>query len=241
MYFGYKLGIVVPVYNESEFISATLEGIPEFADRIYVVDDGSTDNTRDIAGRFDGGRYNLMTNGRNRGVGATVIRGYKKALEEGMDIVVVMDGDNQMDARYLPDLLEPIITNEAQFVKGNRLSRLSHRKGMSNWRFLGNWILTLLTKVVSGYWGLMDSQNGYTAITGDTLKLIDLDRIYPRYGYCNDLLVKLNIVGCKAINVPIPARYANETSKIRYERYIIGVSYLLLRNYLWRLKIKWFK
>ncbi len=241
MYEGYKLGIIVPAYNEEKLILETLEGMPHSADRIYVVDDGSTDNTRHIVEGFIDGRFCLLTNGRNRGVGAAVASGYKKALEENIDVIVVMDGDNQMDAKHLPELLAPIIKGKADFAKGNRLSRLAHRRGMSNWRFFGNWVLTLLTKIASGYWKIRDPQNCYTAITREALKRINLDKVYPRYGYCNDLLVKLNVAGCRVVDVPMPARYGKEKSKIKYSLFITKVSPLLLRGFLWRLRLKYLK
>ena len=112
---------------------------------------------------------------------------------------------------------------------------------MSKWRLFGNCLLTMLTKVASGYWRIRDPQNGYTAITQEALKRIDLDKVYPRYGYCNDLLVKLNVAGCKVADVPIPARYGKERSKIKYGTYITKVSPLLLRSFLWRLRMKYLK
>jgi len=241
MYQGYKLGIVVPAYNEAKLISETLESMPQSADRIYVVDDGSTDNTRQIIQGFNGERFCMLSNGHNQGVGAAIATGYKKALEENIDIVVVMAGDNQMDAKHLPELLAPIIKGEADYAKGNRLSRPAHRRGMSNWRFFGNWVLTLLTKIASGYWTIRDPQNGYTAITREALKRIDLHKIYPGYGYCNDLLVKLNVADCNVADVLIPANYGKEKSKIKYGKYITKVSPLLVRGFLWRLRLKYFK
>jgi len=239
MYQGYKLSVVVPAYNEEDLIEATLTGMPDIADRIYVVDDASTDTTRQIIEQFNSGRFCIISNGQNRGVGWAIATGYKKALEENVDIVVVMAGDNQMDAKHLPELLAPIIKGKADYTKGNRLVNIEYRRGMSSWRFCGNRILTLLTKIASGYWKIGDSQNGYTAITGDALKQINLEKLYPRYGYCNDLLVKLNIAGCRVVDVPIPARYGKEESKIKYSLFITTVSCLLLRGLLWRLGMKY--
>ncbi len=207
MYQGLKLAIVVPAYNEEALIADTLKGMPPEADRIYVVDDGSTDATCQVIQPHVNGRVRLLSNGHNQGVGAAIISGYRKAIEEGMDVAVVMAGDNQMDRKHLPELLAPIIAGKAEYTKGNRLTRFGHRKGMSNWRFFGNWLLTLLTRVASGYWRIGDPQNGYTAITREALKRINLDKVFPRYGYPNDLLVKLNIAGCRVCDVPMPARY----------------------------------
>lgn len=236
---GYKLGIVVPAFNEAQLISETLKGMPHSADRIYVINDGSTDATGQIIKSFNNEQFYILSNSHNRGVGAAIAAGYKKALEENMDITVVMAGDNQMDAKHLPELLEPLIQGKADYTKGNRLSKFEHCRGMSKWRFFGNWLLTLLTKISSGYWRISDPQNGYTAITRDALRKIDLDDVYPRYGYCNDLLVKLNVAGCRVVDVPIPARYGREKSKIRYGKYITKVSPLLLRGFLWRLRMKY--
>lgn len=238
MYQGYKLGIVVPAYNESMLISETLNGMPDIADRIYIVDDGSTDDTRAIVENYNGGRFYLLSNGHNSGVGAAIAHGYRKALEDGMDIVTVMAGDNQMDARYLPALLSPVINDSADYAKGNRLAGNGYSRTMSKWRLFGNWILTMLTKIASGYWGIRDPQNGYTAISNRALRLIDWNSLYPRYGYCNDLLVKLNVAGCRVVDVPIPARYANEKSDIKYGYFIRTVSPLLLRGFLLRLRMR---
>jgi len=161
-------------------------------------------------------------------------------VEENIDIVVVMAGDNQMDSQHLPALLDAVIRDKADYAKGERLSIVNYSKGMSKWRFFGNWVLTALTKVSSGYWKIRDPQNGYTAITREALKRIDLDKIYPGYGYCNDLLVKLNVAGCKVVDVPIPARYGTEKSKIRYSKFITRVAPLLLKGFLWRLRMQYF-
>jgi glycosyltransferase involved in cell wall biosynthesis len=241
MYHAYKLAVVVPAYNEEALITHTLKNMPVEADRVYVIDDASTDATRKIAQNYVNGRIRLLANDSNQGVGAAIVAGYKKALEEKMNIVVVMAGDNQMDGEYLPNLLAPILEGKADYTKGNRLSRTTHHRGMSKWRFIGNWALTFLTRLTTGFWRVQDPQNGYTAITREALKKIDLDRIYPRYGYCNDLLVKLVVSGCRVADVAIPARYGTEKSNIRYLKYIVGVSTLLLSNYLWRIWKKYIR
>lgn len=166
MYRGRKIGVVVPAYNEEMLIGETLSGIPEYVDKIYVVDDGSTDRTAEIVEEFakKDNRIILIRHEKNRGVGAAIVSGYKKALEDGMDIVAVMAGDNQMDPAFLPDLLDPIVEGKADYAKGNRLLSPEYRRGMSKWRFFGNSILTLLTKIASGYWQMMDPQNGYLSL-----------------------------------------------------------------------------
>ncbi|MBA7633202.1 hypothetical protein ES703_40764 [subsurface metagenome] len=155
-----------------------------------------------------------------------------------MDVIVVMAGDNQMDPDYLPDILAPVVEGRADYSKGNRLLSPESRRGMSRWRLFGNLVLTFLNKVASGYWHVVDPQNGYTAISRRTLERIDLDSIYPWYGYPNDMLIKLNVYGFRVVDVPHPARYGNEKSKITYGKYILKVSWLLLKGFFWRLKMK---
>nr|WP_319375703.1 glycosyltransferase [uncultured Methanoregula sp.] len=240
-YRGSKVAVVVPAYNEELLIGDTLSGIPDFVGRVYVVNDCSKDRTQEVIEYYAEHDKSIIPvkHEHNQGVGAAIVTGYKQALEDGMDVIAVMAGDNQMDPAFLPELLDPVIDKRCDYTMGNRLISQDFRKQMSKWRFLGNSILTMLTKIASGYWQMMDPQNGYTAISRRALERISLTGIYPRYGYCNDLLVKLNVVGFRVINVPHPARYGLEKSKIRYHTYIYRLSGLLLRDFLWRLKMKY--
>jgi len=241
MYKNKKISVVVPAYNEEMLIENTLRSIPDYIDKIYAVDDDSPDNTFKLIEEIadEDRRIIPLKQEVNKGVGAAIITGYKKSLEDGIDIAVVMAGDNQMDPVYIPSLIDPIIENKADYTKGNRLLKAAHMRGMSYWRRLGNSLLTLLTKFSSGYWNIMDPQNGYTAISRKALETIDLDSIYPSYGYCNDLLMKLNVFSFRVMDISIPARYGKEKSKIRYSSYIIKVSWLLLGNFFYRIKMKY--
>jgi glycosyltransferase involved in cell wall biosynthesis len=240
-YRGSSIAVVVPAYNEELLIGDTLAGIPDFVERIYVVNDCSKDRTGEVVAYYAAHDPSVVPiqHLMNRGVGAAIITGYRRALAEGMDCVAVMAGDNQMDPDFLTALLDPVIDKKCDYTMGNRLISPEYRKGMSTWRYLGNSVLTMLTKIASGYWQMMDPQNGYTVISKRALERINLNGIYTRFGYCNDLLVKLNVVGFRVINVPHPARYGMEKSKIKYSTYICRVSWLLLRDFLWRLKMKY--
>jgi glycosyltransferase involved in cell wall biosynthesis len=241
MFQNTKLCVIVPAYNEELLIADTIASVPKNVDTIYAVNDASTDRTQDIieeCAKKDP-RIVPICHKQNRGVGAAIVTGYKQGLADGMQVLVVMDGDNQMDPEVMPALVTPIIQNKADYTKGNRLLSPEYRRGMSRWRFVGNTILTFLTKFSSGYWNLMDPQNGYTAISYRALERINLDTIYPRYGYLNDLLVKLNVFGFRVMNIEMPARYGREKSKVRYGSYIFKVSWVLLKDFLYRLKMKY--
>jgi glycosyltransferase involved in cell wall biosynthesis len=236
MYKGKKIAVVVPAYNEELLITETINSIPAYIDCVYLVDDGSCDDTAKTAAKFVNGRVNLISHERNLGVGAAIVTGYKAALRDEADITAVMAGDNQMDQTYLMQLLDPLVEEKADYSKGDRLSFNQHTKGMSPWRRLGNWLLKWLTRFATGNYSLSDPQNGYTAISARALKHLPLHLIYPGYGYCNDILVRLTVYGYRVKDVPMPARYGTEQSKIRYHNYIPRVSWLLLRSFIWRLR-----
>lgn len=185
------------------------------------------------------GRVVRIDHHTNRGAGGAIKTGYLAARRDQIDLTVTMDGDGQMDPDQLPRLLDPLVTDKADYAKGNRLRSAEYREGMSRFRFVGNAILTFLTKMASGYWKTMDPQNGYTAITYEALTAIDLDALYEYYGYCNDLLVKLNVADLRVADVTMSAQYGDETSSISYPTYIWNVSGMLGRNYLWRIKTKY--
>lgn len=253
MYRNHTVGVVVPAHNEAPFVGEVIDTLPAFVDRVYPVDDASTDGTwevlteraapaRDaVATVADGGaeadvRVVPLRHETNQGVGAAIRTGYRRAHADGMDVVAVMDGDGQMDPEMLDRLLDPIVAGRAAYAKGNRLLSPSHRDGMSRWRLFGNALLTGLTRVASGYWTLMDSQNGYTAISRHALETIDLDRLYDGYGFRNDLLVALNVARLPVADVSIPAIYGEERSGIRYRSFVPRLSRLLLSGFLWRLR-----
>ncbi len=231
---------MVPAYNEEELILDTLKGMPELVDRIYAINDGSSDRTFDLIvgrSRVDS-RVVPIDHVVNKGVGAALITGYKASVKDGMDITAIMAGDDQMDPAYLPSLLDPIVDGKADYTKGNRLVNTDYVKGMSTWRFFGNTILTILTKFSSGYYNIGDPQNGYTAMKNEVFKTIDPDSIFPWYGYCNDILMRLKVHRFRVEDVAIPARYGKEKSTIHYPKYIARLSRLLLVNFFLRLGMK---
>jgi glycosyltransferase involved in cell wall biosynthesis len=180
-----------------------------------VVDDASSDNTAEAAQRAGDPRLEVITLKENQGVGGAILTGHRRALELGADVSVVMAGDAQMDPAHLPALIDPIADGEAGFTKANRFYAIGSFEGMPRHRVFGNIVLSFLTKAASGYWGLFDPQNGYTAIGRDALERLPLDRIAKRYEFENDLLIHLNILRVPARDVPVPARYGTEVSGMR--------------------------
>ena len=240
MYRGMRIGVGVPAYNEESRVETVIRNMPAFVDRIYVVDDGSTDRTRDVVSGLcrEDERLRLIEHRRNRGVGAAIATAYGECLQDGMDIAVVMAGDDQMDPEELPRLLAPVANGEAGYCKGDRMSSPETVCGMPPFRRFGNWLLKWLTRVSSGNYRVCDPQNGYAAASAEALRRIGLDDLYPSYGYCNHILAKLTVAGVRVIEVPIPARYQGEKSKIRYGRYIRRVGWLLLKNFAWRMEMR---
>src|SRR5688572_26973640 len=162
---GKRVGVVVPAHDEERLIATTLAGIPGFVDRILVVDDASTDGTAERARAAGDPRVRIVSRESNGGVGAAIVTGYRAALEEGIDVVCVMAGDNQMDPADLLTLVEPVARGEVDYAKANRLVSGEAWELIPRTRYLGNAILSLLTKIASGYWHVADSQTGYTAIS----------------------------------------------------------------------------
>jgi glycosyltransferase involved in cell wall biosynthesis len=243
MYQGKTVAVVVPAYNEEKLIGQVLTEMPDFVDVIIVVNDASTDRTAEAVMAYRqrlGKRLALLSHQENQGVGGAIVSGYKHALAQGMDVVAVMAGDAQMDPDDLERIVAPVAQGEAEYVKGNRLFRGESWRMIPHYRFLGNAVLSLLTKIASGYWHIADSQSGYTAIARIALERLDLDRIYKRYGMPNDILVRLNAGNFRARDVSVrPVYNVGEVSGIRLRKVIPTIAWLLLRGFFWRLKEKY--
>jgi glycosyltransferase involved in cell wall biosynthesis len=239
---GKRVGVVVPAYDEEELIGATLEGIAPLVDRIIVVNDGSSDRTAEVAQATGDGRVEVISHERRSGVGAATVTGYRRALADGMDVVVVMNGDNQMDPEDLPKLVAPVARGELDYAKANRLATGQAWQLIPKTRFFGNAILSMLTKVASGYWHVADSQSGYTAVSREMLELLDLDHIYTNYGFPNDMLVHLNVWNARVRDFPSRPIYGvGERSNMRYRHVVPRIAWLLVRSFFWRLWEKYVK
>jgi glycosyltransferase involved in cell wall biosynthesis len=242
MFEGKRVGVVVPAYDEEALIGATLGGIPSLVDRIIVVDDGSSDHTGERALELGDPRVEVISHERRSGVGAATLTGYRRALADGLDVVVVMNGDNQMDPEDLPALIEPVASGELDYSKANRLASGQAWQLIPKTRFFGNAVLSMLTKIASGYWHVADSQSGYTAVSREMLEELDLDRIYTNYGFPNDMLVHLNVWNARVRDVPSRPIYGvGERSNMRYRHVVPRIAWLLVRGFFWRLWEKYVK
>lgn len=286
------VAVVVPAYNEEKQIGQVLETMPDFVDRIIVVNDCSQDNTAAIVLNYinkrqapvrqiktnkvayrNDDKYNraeylltekqqiqmkyfipseiananpaadrviLINNLKNGGVGAAIARGYKWCLDNRIDCTAVMAGDGQMDPAELESICLPVINEEIDYVKGNRLIHGGARLIIPKTRHLGNAVLSILTKIASGYWHVSDTQTGYTAISLSGLSAIKLHDIYKNYGMPNDMLVKLNIAFCSLKEVKIkPVYNIGESSKMKVTRVIPRISWLLFKSFFKRLWVKY--
>jgi glycosyltransferase involved in cell wall biosynthesis len=237
MYRHLRVAVVIPAYNESRKIAATVASVPGIADHVVVVDDASTDDTSAQAQaaavrRAAPERVEVVRHPQNRGVGGAIATGYRRALELGADVAVVMAGDGQMDPSDLPALLAPIAADEADYVKGNRFLHPSIWTTMPPSRIVGNVLLSAATRVTSGYGHIFDSQCGYTAIHRRALSQIDLDAVWARYGYPNDLLSRLRVAGVRVADVPVRPIYGEHwKSGINLGTALHPIPWVLLRSW----------
>lgn len=242
MYKEKKICAVVPAYNESTQIGKVIETMPEFVDRIVIIDDKSKDDTVEIVKQYQQNNHKivLIEHLKNQGVGGAIASGYKWARDNDFDAAVVMAGDGQMNPDDLPLLLDPVVENRADYSKGNRLFTGEAYKKIPKIRYFGNAFLSLFTKIASGYWHIADSQSGYTVINKKALNTIDWDKMYKRYGQPNDLLVRLNVYNFRVNDIPVePVYNIGEKSGIKIRKVIVTIGWLLIKMFLWRMKEKY--
>ena len=242
MYENHTLCAVVPAHNEETQIARVIETMSDFVDRIVVVDDRSSDRTREVVREYADAsdRVVLIRHEENQGVGGAIASGYKYARDHDFDLAVVMAGDGQMDPADLPALLDPVVHEGVDYSKGNRLITGEAYRKIPKVRYFGNAFLSLLTKIASGYWHIADSQSGYTVINKKALRLIDWDRMYKRYGQPNDLLVRLNVFNLRVRDVPTePVYNIGERSGIRIRKVVFTIGWLLIKMFFWRMKEKY--
>jgi glycosyltransferase involved in cell wall biosynthesis len=235
VYRDQRIVVAIPAYRAEATIAEVVRSLPAFVDTIIVVDDASPDRGFEVASALDEPRLVILRHGKNRGVGGAMCTAYEKALELGCDIVVKMDADGQMDPERLGDLLDAMLDGNFDYAKGNRFLHRGALASMPRHRLLGSLALTFLTKMASGYWHIYDPQNGFVACRSKVLERLELARIANDYFFENDMLVHLNVLGARVIDVPLPARYANEVSSMRISRILFSFPGRLFCRYWWRI------
>lgn len=237
---GKRVAVVVPAFDEELLVAETIRGIPAFVDLIVVVDDHSSDGTAARARAVGDPRVEVIEHAENQGVGAAIATGYGRCRELGVDVTCVMAGDNQMDPGELAALVSPVARGEVDYAKANRLVSGEAWQLIPRSRYLGNAVLSLLTKIASGYWHVADSQAGYTALSLDALRRLDVERLYRRYGFPNDMLVHLNVQNARVRDVPSRPIYGvGERSGIRVRHVAPRIAWLLFKGFWWRMKEKY--
>lgn len=241
MYKGKTVGIVIPAYNEEILIGKTLSTMPDFVDNMIVINDCSKDKTLEKIKEFQAKdpRIIIINHEKNKGLGQSLIDGYVKCRDLGLDITAVMAGDAQMSPDDLPSVLDPIAEGRADYSKGNRLLVKDVAKHMPLHRLIGNAGLTFLTKFATGYWHIIDPQCGYTAISHRALSAIPIESMIKGYGYNADILNMLNILEFPVADVEVKPVYGEEKSKIKLYKYIPNVSILLIKLFFRRLVRKY--
>ena len=246
MYRNMKISLVIPAYNEERLIKSTLDNIPHIIDRIYVVDDSSPDNQDEVILKCaqKDSRIELLKHKTNQGPGGAIITGYLQSSKDDYDIAVVVGGDNQMPLNEVEKFLNPIIDDKTDYTKGNRflLSQIEDTiKKMPKIRLFGNWLITALTKISSGYYKTMDVVDGYTAITKKAIDTINWSHAWKGYGYPMDFLIRLNAYGFRIMDIPRTAIYlpGERQSQIKAINYTLKVAPMLVKAFFWRLNFKY--
>lgn len=214
-----KVSVVIPSYKVKSKVLDVLRKIGPEVIRIYIIDDKCPEGSGDfIKENCHDPRLRIIYHEQNQGVGGAVITGYKAAIEEDMDIVVKIDGDGQMDPSLIHSFIAPIISRQYDYTKGNRFYRIDDVKKMPFERLFGNTVLSFITKASTGYWQLFDPTNGYTAVSVECVKNVELDKTSKRYFFESDLLFRLNIIGANIKDIPMTAVYEDEESNLKISK-----------------------
>jgi len=226
-----RIAVVIPCYRVISQIFDVLSRIGPEVERIYCVDDACPDGSGEFIAKHCGDpRVRVVRHEQNQGVGGACITGFRKALENGADIIVKIDGDGQMDPEILPRIVGPILAGRADYSKGNRFINLETIHAMPGVRLLGNAGLSFIAKLSSGYWNIFDPTNGYVAVHAAVLRELPLQKLHRRFFFESDLLFRLNTLGAVVEDVPMSAQYGGERSNLRVTRVLLPFLFMHLRN-----------
>lgn len=238
---GKTIAVVIPSYKVTAHIQALIANIGPEVDRIYVVDDACPEGSgRLVQAQVTDARVQVIFCESNLGVGGAVMTGYRAALADGVDCIVKVDGDGQMDPQLLPQFVAPILDGRADYTKGNRFFNLEDVQAMPFARLAGNAVLSFMCKASSGYWSIFDPTNGYTAISRQAASLLPLDKISPRYFFETDMLFRLGTFGAVVQDIPMRAVYGTEKSNLSVKKVIFSFAMGHVRNFSKRILYNYF-
>lgn len=236
-----KIAVVIPCYKVTPHILEVLSNIGHNVARIYVIDDHCPDHSGQLVEeKCNDPRVRVLYHRENKGVGGATMTGYRAALNDHMDIVVKVDGDGQMDPKYISTLVKPITKGQADYTKGNRFFSYEHVSGMPLMRLVGNGVLSFFSKLSSGYWDVFDPTNGFTAIHRTALALLPLDKISNGYFFESDMLFRLNGIRAVVIDVPIKAIYGDEESNLKAHKILMPFLLGHTKNFMKRIAYSYF-
>ena len=217
-----KIAVIIPCYRVRKQLPILLDELLSNDYWVYCVDDQCPEKTGEfIAQNFQSPRLIVITNPVNLGVGGAVKAGWERALEDGCDIFVKLDGDGQMSPSLIPGLIAPLLAEEADFSKGNRFHTIDVLKKMPVKRLIGNSVLSFVNKFVNGYWGIMDPTNGFLALNKTALSMLPLDRLDNRYFFESDLLFRLGTIRAVVSDFPMQPVYNDEPSSLSIRRVLL--------------------
>lgn len=231
-----RIAVVIPCYKVTRHVLEVIASIGNEVMAIYVVDDACPEGSgKHVETHCLDQRVRVVYHECNQGVGGAVMTGYRAAIADGAEVIVKLDGDGQMDASLIPNFIEPILAGEADYTKGNRFFDLEEIRAMPKVRLFGNAVLSLMTKLSSGYWDLFDPTNGYTAIHADVARHLPFSKISQRYFFETDILFRLNTLRAVVIDVPMDAQYGDEVSNLKISKIVGEFLVKHTRNFIKRI------
>lgn len=236
-----KISVVIPCYRVKKHIADVISRIGPEVVRVYAVDDCCPEQSGDfILENITDPRVVVLRNTINLGVGGAMKTGYRQALLDGMDIMVKIDGDGQMDPSLIPMFSTPIQDSEADYAKGNRFYDLTHISQMPLIRIFGNSALSFMTKLSTGYWNVFDVNNGFVAIHANVLSHINLEKVSDRYFFESDMLYQIGLLRGKVVDIPMDALYADEESNLKIQKIFVEFLFKHIRNFSGRIFYNYF-
>lgn len=238
---NHKVAVVIPSYRVKAHVLGVIARLGPEVTQIYVVDDACPDGSGEFVElHCHDARVKVLRHAENQGVGGAVKTGYQQALRDGAEVVVKVDGDGQMDPQLLPHFIQPILDGQADYTKGNRFYNLEHIRRMPGLRLVGNAVLSLASKLSTGYWNVFDVTNGYTATHAKVLQRLPLDKISNRYFFETDMLFRLNTIRAVTVDIPMDAIYGDESSNLKINQILLEFGTKHLKNFAKRIFYNYF-